>query len=236
MVAILTCVGGLAACAAEDPPTGPPMADPGTSGSGAGTPTGAAGGGMGAGGSAPETASCVGDVAFRADEMTFVDPTPAALADALNEHIGADDHPLTLVLRNGDGEATIGASFALETGNAYKFIPPLSPAFTAAAVEQSTFFTMAPATEAFARIRHDEGVLDPGLVDVDVDATTELDCGLATVTIEATIPASSRTETIVGSAGPLTLGELAGGSDTEDIPVTATFAGTSISFDFDSLD
>ncbi|MEQ9321069.1 MAG: hypothetical protein RIF41_18040 [Polyangiaceae bacterium] len=232
------------ACAAEDPPTGPPVAPPDTTSTGPTTPTGTGGeGGMGeggsmggAGGSEPEPVTCMGDFAYRADGMSFAAPTPTALADALAEHIGDDDHPITVVLRSADAGATVGASFALDGGTAYQFPAPLTPTFTDAMVEGGLFYTMAPAAQAFARIRHDDGVLDLGLVDVDLDATTERDCGLAQVSLEATIPASLRSETIVGSAGSATIGELAGGNDNDDIPIAANFTGTSVSFDFDSLD
>lgn len=241
---VLLGVAMASGCAAEDPPTGPPTPPPDTTSTGPGTPTGTGGqggmgeGGMGgAGGAEPEPVICMGDFAYRADAMIFVDPTPAALAAAIAEHVGEEDHPLTLVLRSADAGATLGASFAIEAGPAYHFLPPLTPPFTDAMVEEGgTFHTITPATEAFARIRHDEGALDLSLVDVTVNATTELDCGLAQVTLEATIPASFRDETIVGSAGPSTIGELAGGNDGDDIPVAATFTGTSVSFDFDSLD
>jgi len=233
-----------AACAAEDPPHGiPAPANPGGGGSGAGTPTGTTtgqggmgeGGMGGAGGAEPENPACVGDFAFRADAMTFVDPTPTDLASALNEHIGPEDHPITLVLRSSSDAPVLGTSFAMEAGPAWKFLPPLTPTFTEAMVESGSFKSMAPAAEGFVRIRHDEGVLDLAIVDVQVDALTELDCGLAEVTLDATIPAALRDETMVGSQGETTLGELAGGDD-GDIPVTATFTGTSISFDFDSLE
>lgn len=231
------------ACVAEDAPTGPPAPPPDTTSTGPGTPAGTGGqggmgeGGMGGtGGEEPEPETCMGDFAYRADGMSFVDPTPSALAAAIAEHVDENDHPLTLVLRSNDTGATVGASFALEAGTAYEFLPPLAPTFTDAMVEGGLFYSMAPAAEAFARIRHDDGVLDLTLVNLDVDATTELDCGLAQVTLEASIPAALRSQTLVGSAGSSTIGELAGGDEGDDIAFAATFTGTSVSFDFDSLD
>jgi hypothetical protein len=214
--------------AGNDAPTGQP---PGTTTSGSG------GGADGGGGEVPVVAACSGDHAFQADEVVFDAPTPTGLGSALQAWASKPgSHPITVVLLNDGESATIGASFAAALDDDVSFDDNLWPSFADAEVDDDTFGTLAPASLAYLRVRHGSGVLDIPLEGVDISATTDFDCAVASVTVAGTIPAAMRDESIDDGEAATTIGELAGGEPDSDIPVSLSFEAISIAFDFGSME
>lgn len=220
-----------------------------TSGSGSGGDATTGAGTTGAGGSGdpdagpdaiPPNPPCLEDVAFWADGMSFVSPTPEPLALALGDlAFDPTAHPITVVLRAGHGleAATIAAS-ATEDGGAGAHVFPAGamPEFGPALVSYGGFATSAPQATAVLRVVDDVGPVDIALAGVSIEASTEASCAVALITLIATIPAAEGSKTLVIGGVTQTIAELAGGGPRQDSwPVKSIFEAESMSFDFTSL-
>jgi len=197
--------------------------------------------------------NCDGEYAFGAtSELAFLDPTPPALGSALTTIEGAT-HPISLVLHMNAGSLTAALSATIEGGNSKdRFlpsdVPPLAPAVPAFGSPPGVT-TVDPQPNAVLLFWDEAGPVDVQIEHVVWRATQGSSCADMGVSFQAVIPTSQNSIVLHLPAGDQTIGELirASGSGPRVTPIgapaptpipveiAATFQGTPLDFDFDTL-
>jgi len=197
--------------------------------------SGGSGASTGTGEMAAEPA-CTRDVAFRAAGLSFLEPTPAALASRLNEvGYGYDAQGLTVVLAAADGTPRLSVSATEDVSGTHQFIA--SP--TAAGVQLSAggFESVEAQAEATIQLWVDGQLVDVVLRNVNLRARTMGDCAEAWVFVDAVIPESEGVVDLGGSTIADLAGPVAGTDEQPGLgwPVQLMFATESVPFDFGTM-
>lgn len=200
----------------------------------------------GSGGSSDEEApdsidvACEGDRAFDVVSGAFVDPTPPALALALNEAIWGK-RPLVIVLRADGDEPRLAASYTKLLGAAQEFPKGLIPEFTPAWVAEGGFGSSSAQTAGWLLVTLESGPLEVPLQNLNVFVTTRDGCSKGFASLSAVIPGDNAdlVEEIVGAPiegepeeeDP----EEPEQEDTQEVPVQALFSLELADFSFEKL-
>ncbi len=230
----------IALLACSEPPTPRGVAATGpSSGDGASTPapdpTGEGGGAAepGTGGAAvAEPVACTGDAAFWATGMSFTEPTPRALADALHGALfGYDAHGVSVVL---SGDAVAASATVVHVDGEHRFTS--GPDFASIHRDAGGFATTEPQARGWLRLGADDDAPTVELHNVVLTVRASADCGQLFVVLDAVLPTSEGDATVWFDGQWQTLKALAGGGESiTGWPVRTLFQGEAISFDFASL-
>ena len=237
-VAII-CLAALAPCMvgcddghrSESRPILPIEEGPTTSSSSSGT-----GGGAGTGHMTAEPA-CTRDVAFRAAGLSFLEPTPPALASRLNDvGYGYDAHGLTVVLAAADGAPRVAVSATENVSGAHQFTG-LSPVSVGAQLAAGGFESTEAQSEATMQLWVEGHFVGIELRNINLRARTLSECAEAWIFVDAVIPESAGGIDLGGATISELAGPTKGNADVAGLgwPVQIMFATESILFDFATM-
>ncbi|MEM1029802.1 MAG: hypothetical protein AAGN82_05595 [Myxococcota bacterium] len=188
----------------------------------------------------PSETACRRDVAFRANGLSFVAPTPRDLAYRLNEMaFGYDQHAVVIALAGAeDDDPRLTVSYAIGPEGTYAFDDVVTG--TEARVGAGGFASLTPQATAWLRVGEGANAVDLELRNVDLRARTVGDCAEAWVTLTAVIPTSEGSVVLGSEQGAARLDVLAGENDgakgqSLGWTIQALFLSEAVAFDFTGL-
>lgn len=239
--------GGKGSGSDEPGAGGTPTDSAGTSAGGEPTSEGGAAGADGEGGAAPvdskpRDGSCTGQRAFTALAGSFVSPTEAQLARALNDAIFGIA-PITIALLNDGESPRVAASYSKESAGRHAFHPGIAPEPTLAWVKGEAFGTDAAQAHGYLLLDTTSGALELPLDNLSYSVTTSEGCSKGVVTLTGVIPASRAdlVQQLTGSDSDDAEGGSGGAGNDEDrdepvdTAVSAIFSVELVDFDFGSV-